>query len=171
MVCYTTLADDLHMLLHLSTRTVISGTIHKHVSFPFRKRLRCQHGRAPAGPKRKPGRPSNAELLERFANSHRQPEPGAGATPPAQHGSSSGSGGRRGRGRERGRGRGDSNGRPPSAQLVCPFECQTLHRLERCVGHMGRQLSCQVWVLITRSGQHASSFSATVSLYLRSRWS
>ena len=34
-----------------------------------------------ADPKRQPGRPRNAELLERLASSHRQPEPGADAIP------------------------------------------------------------------------------------------
>lgn len=61
-----------------------------------------------AGPKRRPGRPSNAELLQRFATSHRPAEPGSedslreqSATPSARRG--------------RGRGRGRSRGRPSSA--------------------------------------------------------
>lgn len=60
------------------------------------------------GPKRGPGRPSNAELLKRFAMSHRQPEPDQAAGWPEP-------GPKPGAGRGRGRGRGHGRGRPPSA--------------------------------------------------------
>lgn len=63
---------------------------------------------ASAGPKRRPGRPSNAELLQRFATSHRPAEPGSEDSPREQSTTPSA---RRGRGRGRGR----SRGLPPSA--------------------------------------------------------
>ena len=129
-------------------------------------------GRPAAGPKRKPGRPSNAELLHRFANSHRQPEPGAGATPPPQLGSSSGSG--LGRGRGRGRGQGDSSGRPPSAPPVCPSKCLKSSPARKASQSLGPDSSLahrvgQVWMLGVRPRQLASSSSA-LECSSRSPW-